>query len=490
MIKRICIFLMILFHLSSSFATLDDELKKTFAQMSTYTPPGSMSGQDRGVITGGSITVRNKISAPMSIINFQPPSLKAGCGGLDFYGGSLGFISISQFQTLLEGIASNAAGYAFQLAIDVVCPTCAANMKELQKRLQDMSSKINNSCEMAKMITPGSWESAAEKSRKDAEGKVSSVFGEFDDWWRGSTMAKNGKNPVNAFGKMSTQQLKDSHMIGNTVWGAIVDHNVGSFYATSSNDGDFHEILMNLTGTIIVKKGAAKVAAGQRDRDSANHTSTPAVAETAEELASPEVRLIQPEITMKDFMYGFDNKDIWKCNNPAADECMDLTMGPASMKGFIDRVGELLNGTGPGNIGIIAKLRDVANFKTFTAQEVAFIAATSPGILGLLRDFSHDLRAARAISDTVTVFLAQQMAIQFVDEAISNVRYSIDNNRKSVEMAAPEVKKLFDRLDKRKHDAAVISNASMDGVVKSFQVASYMKERLKVVKDANLIDLN
>ncbi len=53
-----------------------------------------------------------------------PPSFSAGCGGIDLFGGSFSFINMNQFVDLMRAVASNAAGYAFQLAINAMCPDC------------------------------------------------------------------------------------------------------------------------------------------------------------------------------------------------------------------------------------------------------------------------------------------------------------------------------------------------------------------------------
>ena len=54
--------------------------------------------------------------------------------------GSFSFINATQFVNLLQSIASNAAGYAFKIALATMCPTCDEAMTSLQKVIQQMNS--------------------------------------------------------------------------------------------------------------------------------------------------------------------------------------------------------------------------------------------------------------------------------------------------------------------------------------------------------------
>lgn len=95
---------------------LQSEMDKLFGQMSNTTPPGVYESQRRGVLAGGRVTGKAKIFDE-NIVAFAPPSWKAGCGGVDLFGGSLSFINADQIVQLLRSVAANAKGYAFQLAL-------------------------------------------------------------------------------------------------------------------------------------------------------------------------------------------------------------------------------------------------------------------------------------------------------------------------------------------------------------------------------------
>ena len=94
-------------------AGLQEKMDSMFGEMSNITNPGVFETQRRGVISGGSIYVRNPMMTT-SLVNLQTPSWKAGCGGIDLFGGSFSFINADQFVQLLRTVAANAKGYAFQ----------------------------------------------------------------------------------------------------------------------------------------------------------------------------------------------------------------------------------------------------------------------------------------------------------------------------------------------------------------------------------------
>ena len=56
------------------------------------------------------------------LVNARLPSLRAGCGGIDLFGGAFSFINKQQFVALLQNIGSNAVGYAFKLALQSISP--------------------------------------------------------------------------------------------------------------------------------------------------------------------------------------------------------------------------------------------------------------------------------------------------------------------------------------------------------------------------------
>ncbi len=133
---------------SMSQASLQLEMNQLFGSMTNTTAPGVFESQRRGVISGGSVVVRNRIMIE-NLVSMVPPSFQAGCGGIDMFAGSLSFVNADQFVRLLRSVAANAKGYAFQLALSAMCEKCSQHMETLQKKIQQLNEYFGNSCQMA-----------------------------------------------------------------------------------------------------------------------------------------------------------------------------------------------------------------------------------------------------------------------------------------------------------------------------------------------------
>jgi hypothetical protein len=116
----------------TAHADLQQEMDAMFGTMTNATSPTAHLGQRRGVISAGSVVSRNRVISA-NRVSFVPPSFSAGCGGIDLFGGSFSFINMNPFVNLMRAVDSNAAGYAFQLAINAMCPDCGNVMSDLQK---------------------------------------------------------------------------------------------------------------------------------------------------------------------------------------------------------------------------------------------------------------------------------------------------------------------------------------------------------------------
>ena len=96
----------------------------------------------------------------------QFPSAKAGCGGIDVFGGSFSHISAAEFKNMLRNITAALPGIAFQLALESVSPLLGG----LTKWAKGLETWINNarinSCETAKAIVSTAAEAAGYSSQE------------------------------------------------------------------------------------------------------------------------------------------------------------------------------------------------------------------------------------------------------------------------------------------------------------------------------------
>ena len=131
-----------IFSVSTNANGLQSEMDNLFQGMSNATLPGVYESQRRGVIAGGRVTAKTKI-IDENLVSFAPPSWKAGCGGVDMFGGSLSFVNADQIVQLMRAVAANAKGYAFQLALDTAFPSGAKWIENFQKKLFENYSFLN-----------------------------------------------------------------------------------------------------------------------------------------------------------------------------------------------------------------------------------------------------------------------------------------------------------------------------------------------------------
>ena len=143
--------------LASHPADLNAEMQAMFndlGALGNVTTPGAFRGQAMNLYTGGSLMMRAPgRNYPLATV--QLPSLRAGCGGIDIYGGAFSFINKQQFIALLQNIGANAVGYAFKLALQSISPDIDKLLTELQDQINKINAMNINSCEAAQALVNG-----------------------------------------------------------------------------------------------------------------------------------------------------------------------------------------------------------------------------------------------------------------------------------------------------------------------------------------------
>lgn len=125
------------------------------AKSTTGAAPSYLDGQARGYLSGGSYSARWRVSQNNNLMSSSLPKLSAGCGGIDFFGGSLSFLKPDMLVQKLQNVMQNSAGVAFQMALDTLSPKIAsivANMEDLSNKLNAMSM---DDCNAAKGLVTG-----------------------------------------------------------------------------------------------------------------------------------------------------------------------------------------------------------------------------------------------------------------------------------------------------------------------------------------------
>ena len=120
------------------------------------TGPTAFQGQASGHWTLGNLYLRSPVRSEQ-IATVSLPSFRAGCGGIDAFAGAFSFINSDQLIAFGRAVAQNAAGFAFELALETISPVIAETMAKLRALAQWVNSQNLNSCETAQALVGALW---------------------------------------------------------------------------------------------------------------------------------------------------------------------------------------------------------------------------------------------------------------------------------------------------------------------------------------------
>jgi conjugative transfer pilus assembly protein TraH len=395
-------------------ADLAGEMDNMFNSMASVTPPGAYKTALRGVLSGGNVAVNNRIFNA-DIVNFTPPGFKAGCGGIDVFAGSFSFINAAQFEQLLKSIASNATGYAFQLAMNAMCSSCMAQIETLARKLQQATSELSNSCQLAQgLVNDVSSGFNQQDSTKAslinmATGAEQDAFAAFKSLSSPSPVV----NAVNASPATAAQTIQ-----GNVTWRALVQQNSTSWFQAA--DDLLREELMTLGGTYIV-----------------GHVANDSVTGATQDLNQQAVAG-RPDLL--DTMIAGGTANILVCDDTDMDGCLAPKQQSINLTGFSDMIltafeGTLQsNGTRAGGGIIDAVVNNVA--LTPTQQLVQGLLPSSySGLVVRLatRNYSAAQKLAEIGAPLVGLMMAEAMATDMMRATEASVMLSQDTHAKDAQ---------------------------------------------------------
>ena len=120
------------------------------------TGPTAFQGQASGHWTLGNLYLRAPVRSEQ-IATVSLPNFRAGCGGIDAFAGAFSFINSDQLIAFGRAVAQNAAGFAFELALETISPVIAETMAKLRALAQWVNDRNLNSCETAQALVGAVW---------------------------------------------------------------------------------------------------------------------------------------------------------------------------------------------------------------------------------------------------------------------------------------------------------------------------------------------
>ena len=444
---------------------LQGQMGRMFDVMVNTTSPGAYRTQTRGVLSGGSAVVRGRI-ANEPIMSVRMPSFRAGCGGIDLYGGALSFIDLQAFEDLLRN-STQALGFLFVAAIKTMLPDVAAIMSDIQQKVQQLNQLFSNSCQLARGVATGGAFTELGKIT-DFSSTWARIEGLVSDDHQGRT-ASSGQTVWERFqanlSSAASQQFETT-INGNLVWKALKSRDAQAWY-TNGNE-DLLQDLMSVTGTIIVR---------------------PPTMQGGKEAQGPGMDPPLPAIlSFKQLVTG-GQVDVYRCDNRDVTGCLNPVKQPQSnFRGFEQMVLEQLIGGG-GKRGLVMAYYQAAgqsilnNAVALTSEEQNFQANIPRGYGALLQRLMqmNNLTGATGFARDLAPHIAHDMALILIDDTFRVVRGAVA----ATEPEQPFRREMLESLDQR-HAAlrqeAVLERArigSESSIIQHFQGLLSLQETVR-----------
>ena len=241
-----------LFTYQANSSTLSNNMNDFYNSLggsSNVTNPQFIRGQKAGYLSLGGLQYRSN-TRNTQLASIQLPSLRAGCGGIDFFAGGMSFINSDQLMALIKSIGSSSSGLLLQMAIDQVSPQLGSVIKYMNNLARQINDLNINSCDAAKTLlqSPGTVMQTAKTQACKIGGMISNRFTDASD----ANAQCNSGGEATSTSHAAPDVIKDQFPVGNTniAWKALKD---SGFVSGGNGNMDLAQMMMTLSGTIVIK---------------------------------------------------------------------------------------------------------------------------------------------------------------------------------------------------------------------------------------------
>lgn len=335
--------------------------------MSTYTSPGKFETTERSGFQGGRYTEKYPI-ANFDLFHMDLPSARGGCNGLDAFGGSYSFIDADQLIESLKKVAANAKGYAFQLAMDQMCPSCVKWMNELRDAMQKINSDLGNSCQLAQGLVNGGINAIAGKEiyENNLKSTAAGLSSDLADVKNAITDTTPGE--WKWFGSLDAAKKKTALETtkGSVGYRALVSNGAKTWFSTT-DDIQLIEEILSLTGHVVV-------------HSMSDDPTRPDPTSPSGSTAKPNIDILPPipgqSLSLENIMNGDGVAEyaIYDCSKsvdlPGANNC-NINIKDTKkivLKGISKKIEEIL--LGPNSYWQLNKLRNIGSAISTTDQNI------------------------------------------------------------------------------------------------------------------------
>lgn len=148
--KKISLTLLLSLMVSFAEADVGSALNDYYGSLSANSKFERAALTTNGAALGGYYQRGSNVDLTMGYVT--PPSLKGGCGNIDFNMGAFSFISGDQIVTALKSIGQNAKGLLFTMAVEIVSSSLSGELKSWIDTANKWMGVLKNSCQAANML--------------------------------------------------------------------------------------------------------------------------------------------------------------------------------------------------------------------------------------------------------------------------------------------------------------------------------------------------
>ena len=350
------------------------------------TGPLVYNGQRAGYATMGSVQVRTRVRQT-NLANIQLPSVRAGCGGIDIFGGAFSFISREELIRLMEAIMQNAAGFAFELALESMSPAIQETVAKLRDLVQRVNAMNINSCEAGQLLTSALWP-AMDGASQHICSTIGGYQGLFADRVASRHNCGRASGQRTSFDQVGDELREQVPIDVNYAWEGIKKN------AFLSGDRALAEFFMTLTGTVI--------------------TTAP-----DEDDEGPQHRPIAPragDADMVEALVEGGSVQVWRCDD--TNKCLNPTMSSVT----IPQSSSLLTKT---EAAITSMKEAIQSNGNISDEAVALVGMTSiPVMEHLVTGMCFQHVFVQSEIAAMAQVVAVDLAMIYIDQALNEMAKS------------------------------------------------------------------
>lgn len=236
--------------------------------------PAIVQQQSAGIISGGGIAMRSQV-VNLQPMSFTPPSFNTSCGNMNFYSGSLAFMTnTDQLVGFLQNTLMTAGITAVITALKAATPNIAGTVQSMFDAAQKMLGMFNNSCQLGMALgnATDSWmyerlakaKAQAHGDSSDAsDAEINSTTGGGSSTNLAANMNKIADTYHNWVNKNASMNPNDASSITNdiaTKYGSVIWKGIQALHlynlpvsSGSANDvASIANLVISLTGDLII----------------------------------------------------------------------------------------------------------------------------------------------------------------------------------------------------------------------------------------------